>query len=168
MAFWREGLRRREACPHTHSGSAVLGSGMALGLLTWKGEGTETVDVCRWIYRPLIYPYCQGNRTTGLSHSEWEGCTWHLWWSQPLSPWSCRYMLRAFTLALAHTGRLSKHALLASCCSQSQPFQAFPGPLRDFPPHPAPPSLHSVNSACVIQSPPVSLYVPGLHGLVCG
>lgn len=65
---------------------------MALGLLTWKGEGAESVDVCGWIYRPRIYPYCQGNKTTGLSHSEWEGCTWHLWWSQPPSPQGCCWL----------------------------------------------------------------------------
>lgn len=55
---------------------------MILDLLTWKGEDSKRVDVCKWICRPSIYLYCQGNGAERLSHPDQEGCTWHLWWSE--------------------------------------------------------------------------------------
>lgn len=111
VALWREGLRRRETCHHSHSGSAVLGTakltlpGMALGLLTWKGEDAGTVGVCGWIYRPHIYPYCQGNGTSGLSQSR-KAAAGTSGGLSPPSPQGHRHTHQAFALTLAHADPL--------------------------------------------------------------
>lgn len=127
-----------------HSSSTVLGtikitlSGMVLGLFTWKGEDAGTVGVCGWIYGPRIYPYCQGNGTIGLSHTEQEGCTWHLWWPEPTQPSGTPFMCArpplkansAFALTLDHAGRprFQKHPPSSLLFSIS----ALPSPPRPF------------------------------------
>lgn len=113
-------------------------SGIALGLWTWKGEGTGRVNVCKWIYRPHIYPDCQGDRAAGLSHPEQGGCSWRLWWSEP-------------TCTRPPQGSLSNCPHLSSCWSacqecplvppQSWSFQGLQDPSRGLSP---PPSFLSV------------------------
>lgn len=72
-------LAHSRAVRHCHAHDLRI----ALGLRTWKEEGIGRVNVCGWIYRPRIYLHCQGDGAAGLSHPEWEGRTWRLWWAEP-------------------------------------------------------------------------------------